>query len=43
MDDWLIFQYHFIRDQAESMLLREPLRGLPTHVVLGQRWGDAGG
>jgi hypothetical protein len=43
MDDWLIFQYHFIRAQAESRSLREPLRGLPTHLVLGQRWGDAGG
>jgi hypothetical protein len=43
MDDWLIFQYHFIRAPAESVLLREPLRGLPTHAVVGQRWGDAGG
>ena len=43
MDDWLIFQYHFICDKAESEVLREPLRGLPTHSVLGQRWGDAGG
>ena len=32
MDDWLIFQYHFIRAPAESALLREPLRGLPTPV-----------
>jgi hypothetical protein len=32
MDDWLIFQYHFIRAQAESRLLREPLRGLPAHL-----------
>ena len=34
MDDWLIFQYHFIRAQAESRLLREPplRRGLPTHL-----------
>ena len=31
MDDWLIFQYHLIRAQAESEVLREPLRGLPTH------------
>ena len=32
MDDWLIFQYHFIRAQAESSVLREPLlrEGLPT-------------
>ena len=42
MDDWLIFQYHLIRAQAESEVLREPLRGLPTSV-LGQRRGDAGG
>ena len=27
MDDWLIFQYHFIRAQAESRLLREPPSG----------------
>ena len=43
MDDRLIFLYHFIRDQAESGSLREPLRGLPNHPVLGQRWGDAEG
>ena len=43
MDDWLIFQYHLIRAQAESEVLREPLRGLPTNPVLGQRRGDAGG
>ena len=43
MDDWLIFQYHLIRAQAESESLREPLRGLPTHSVLGQRRGDAEG
>src|SRR5262245_55921011 len=24
MDDWLIFQYHLIRAQAESTVLREP-------------------
>jgi hypothetical protein len=24
MDDWLIFQYHLIRAQAESEVLREP-------------------
>jgi hypothetical protein len=42
MDDRLIFLYHFDRDQAESEALREPLRGLPTNSVLGQRWGDAG-
>jgi hypothetical protein len=27
MDDWLIFQYHFIRAQAESEVLREPFGG----------------
>jgi hypothetical protein len=27
MDDWLIFQYHFIRAQAESRSLREPPSG----------------
>jgi hypothetical protein len=43
MDDWLIFQYHLIRAQPESEVLREPLRGLPTNSVLGQRRGDAGG
>jgi hypothetical protein len=43
MDDWLIFQYHLIRAQPESEELREPLRGLPTHSVLGQRRGDAEG
>jgi hypothetical protein len=43
MDDWLIFQYHLIRAQPESVTLREPLRGLPTLAVLGQRRGDAGG
>ena len=43
MDDWLIFQYHFTRAQAESAVLREPLRGLPTDAVLGQRRGDAEG
>ena len=43
MDDWLIFQYHLERAQPESAVLREPLRGLPTHAVLGQRRGDAGG
>jgi hypothetical protein len=37
MDNWLIFQYHLNRAKAESELLRKPLRGLPTHSVLGQR------
>jgi hypothetical protein len=45
MDNRLIFLYHLNRAQAESGLLREPLlrEGLPTHPVVGQRWGDAGG
>ncbi len=43
MDDWLIFQYHLIRAHPESESLREPLRGLPTHSVLGKRRGDAEG
>ncbi len=43
MDNWLIFQYHLIRAQPEPELLREPLRGLPTRSVLGQRRGDAEG
>jgi hypothetical protein len=43
MDNGLIFPYHLNRAQAESGLLRKPLRGLPTHPVVGQRWGDAGG
>jgi hypothetical protein len=41
MDNWLIFQYQCFRAKAESSLLREPLRGLPTRLVLGQRWDDA--
>ena len=43
MDNWLIFQYHLNRAKPESRSLREPLRGLPTHLVLGQRWGDGEG
>ncbi len=43
MDNWLIFQYHYVRVQAESSLLRKALRGLPTQLVVGQRWGDAEG
>jgi hypothetical protein len=31
MDNGLIFPYHLTRAPAESELLREPLRGLPTH------------
>ena len=42
MDDRLIFLYHLDRAQAGSEALREPLRGLPTNLVVGQRWGDAG-
>jgi hypothetical protein len=37
MDNGLIFPYHLNRAKAESGLLREPLRGLPTHPVVGQR------
>jgi hypothetical protein len=43
MGNRLIFLYHLNRAKAESGLLRKPLRGLPTHLVVGQRWGDAGG
>ena len=43
MDNWLIFQYHHVRAQAETGLLREALRGLPTQPALGQRRGDAEG
>ena len=43
MDNWLIFQYYHVRVPTESRLLRKALRGLPTHLVLGQRWGDAEG
>ena len=43
MDNWLIFQYCFMRAKAESDLLRKALRGLPTQSVLGQRWGDVEG
>ncbi len=43
MDNWLIFQYHRVRATAESRLLRKALRGLPTHLVVGQRWSDVEG
>jgi hypothetical protein len=43
MDNWLIFQYHHVSDQAEPSLLRKALRGLPTQLALGQRWDDAEG
>ena len=39
----MIFQYHLIRAKTESAVLREPLRGLPTDAVLGERRGDAEG
>jgi len=42
MDNRLIFLYHRFRAKAEPALLRKSLRGLPNHVVLGHRWGDAG-
>ena len=38
MDNWLIFQYHRVSDQAEPSLLRKALRGLPTQLALGQQW-----
>ena len=40
MDDWLIFQYHFIRDKAESEVLREPFGAtepLGTRPAMGGR------
>ncbi len=43
MDNGLIFPYHYARVQAESSLLRKALRGLPTQLVVGQRWGDTEG
>jgi hypothetical protein len=43
MDDWLIFQYHFTRAQAESTVLREPLRGLPTPVEEASEGGTQKG
>ena len=43
MDNWLIFQYHHVRDPAEPSLLRKALRGLPTQLVVGQQWGDVEG
>jgi hypothetical protein len=43
MDNGLIFPYRYTHAQAESSLLRKALRGLPTQLVLGQRWSDAGG
>ena len=32
MDNWLIFQYHHRRAHTQPKLLREALRGLPTHL-----------
>jgi len=43
MDNGLIFPYHYARVQTEPSLLRKALRGLPTQLVLGQRWSDAEG
>ncbi len=43
MDNGLIFPYQRGSAQAEPGLLRKALRGLPTHPVVGQRWGDAEG
>ena len=43
MDNRLIFRYRFASAQAESDLLRKALRGLPTQLVLGQRWSDGEG
>jgi hypothetical protein len=43
MDNGLIFPYHHTRDKTELSLLGKALRGLPTQLVLGQRWGDAEG
>ncbi len=43
MDNGLIFPYHLVRAQAEPSLLRKALRGLPTQLVVGQRWSDAEG
>ena len=43
MDNGLIFPYRHTRAQAESNLLRKALRGLPTQLVVGQQWSDAGG
>ncbi len=43
MDNGLIFPYRSVRDQTESGVLRKALRGLPTPLVLGQRWGDVEG
>ena len=42
MDNRLIFLYHRFRDKTERMLLRESRQGLPTRVLLGNRWRDAG-
>ena len=43
MDNGLIFPYRHTRVKTESNLLRKALRGLPTQLVVGQRWSDAGG
>ena len=43
MDDWLIFQYHLTRAQADSTVLREPLRGVPTPVEEASEGGTQKG
>jgi hypothetical protein len=43
MDNGLIFPYLCERAKAEAILLRKALRGLPTQMVVGQRWSDAEG
>ena len=43
MDNRLIFRYHLMSVPAESNLLRKALRGLPTQLVVGQRWSDGEG
>ena len=43
MDNWLIFQYRSVHEQAETGVLRKALRGLPTSPALGQQWSDVEG
>jgi hypothetical protein len=43
MDNGLIFPYHHVRAKTDPNLLRKALRGLPTQLALGQRWGDTEG
>ena len=42
MDDWLIFQYHFIRAQAESDLLRGCLPFLGGEPTRSEEASDGG-